>query len=520
MKRANRYLKSLGSNYLLLLFNILYTIASVPVALHYLTEEEFGVWIVVSQIAGYLAMIDLGTSAAGIRLLVDHKDSPNAGTYGSLIKAAMAAQSIQAAAIMTVSFALMPFLAGWLKLPSPLVGIFNILWLWNAGLVSVNFIGRISVQLLSAHQRLDVVNYSLAAGIVASFAAMLLLFTLGFGIYSFPIGQTLSVLVVVLWTTAAAWRLRLFPSYWGPVTKSALHDLFGFGSEVFLVTLGGQMINGSQVFLVTRLLGIEAAAVWSVMTKVFTLLTQLVTRLIGVATPAFSEMFVRGENDLLCRRYRSVFELSVLASCYFGLIIAFGNIAFVDVWTKGRIQWHPVNDWLLAVWFILLIQSTCHNAMVVSTKRVQAAKFVYLFEGAAFITASVAILPRFGIPGMLVCSIVCTVLFTLAYGARRVAQLFELPARDIALKWLAPATRLMAIMLPIGFVLALFAREPSALRLAGCVMPLGIIAAVLAMRWCVSRDLAVEIISHLPEPLRRPANILFGEKPRTAARTL
>src|SRR5205085_12384826 len=143
--------------------------------------------------------------------------------------------------------------------------------------------------------------------------------------YSLVIGQTLSVVVIVLWTTIAAWRLKLFPSRWGPITKPAVRELFSFGSEVFLVTLGGQLINGSQVFLVTRLLGVEAAAVWSVMTKVFTLLTQLVGRLIGVATPAFSEMLVRGEHERLCRHYRSVFELSVLASCYFGLLIAFGN---------------------------------------------------------------------------------------------------------------------------------------------------------------------------------------------------
>jgi O-antigen/teichoic acid export membrane protein len=512
MKRANRYLKSLGSNYLLLGINAVYTLACVPVALHYLSKEEFGVWIVVSQISGYMAMIDLGTSAAGIRLLIDHKDSPDDGAYGGLIKAAMLAQSIQAVVILAAGVALVPLLAGWLKIPEPLVRNFNLLWLWQIGLLAFNFLARISVQLLSAHQRLDVVNYSQAAGIILNFAVMLLLFRMGFGLFSFALGQTIANVVIVAWTIVASIQLKLFPSMRGPITRAGLRNLFGFGSEVFLITLGAQFLSGSQTFLLTRLLGLEVAAVWSTMTKLFTLLTLLVGRVITAAAPAFSEMLVRGERDRLYRRYRSMFGLSLLASCYFGLLIGFGNSAFVDIWTKGQIHWEPVNDWLIAVWFILLIASASHNGLVVSAKQVRAAKFIYFVEGAVFITLSIPMLRRAGIPGMLVCSIVCATLFTVAYGTWRAARLFDVPVREIAFRWFAPAARLLAVVLPFGMLLALLTQSSSALRLGGCVVPVGIIAALVAVRFCIPHDLMAEFIAHLPAWLRRPANIVVGGK--------
>jgi hypothetical protein len=282
MNRANRYLKSLGSNYLLLVINVIYTLASVPVALHFLTKEEFGVWIVIGQISTYLAMIDLGKSYASIRLLIDHKDSPNGGAYGSLIKCTMLVQFIQAPII---------FLAG--------------------------------------------------------------------------------------------------------------------------------------------------------------------------------------------------------------------------AWTKGRIQWHPINDWLLAFWFILSILSTAHNTLV-STKRVQAAKFIYFIEGAVFIAASIVILPRAGIPGMLSCSIICTAAFTLAYGARRVAELARLSPWRILFEWLGPAPRFMVMTLPIGIVLGLLTRHSQIWRLAGCVAPLMLLGAFVAGRYCVPRDIAAEFVSHLPRWSRRPAGVLLG----------
>ena len=44
MSRFKRFTHSLLSGYVLLGANILYTFASVPLALHYLSEKEIGLW--------------------------------------------------------------------------------------------------------------------------------------------------------------------------------------------------------------------------------------------------------------------------------------------------------------------------------------------------------------------------------------------------------------------------------------------------------------------------------------------
>ncbi len=510
MNRAKRYFKSLGSNYLLLLANAFFTFASIPIALHYLSKQEFGVWIVVGQIAGYLAMIDLGTNSAGIRLLIDHKDAPNEGGYGSLIKTAILAQAIQASLILVAGAVLMPLMSDWLNVPSELIGDFNVLWLWQIALLSCNFVARIAVQVLTAHQRPDVVNYSQIGGLVANFAALLLSFKMGFGIYSLALGQTVAFLIVVVWSFASAMRLRLFPSRWGTVTRDSLRGLMGFSSEVFLVGLGAQMITTSQTFLLTRLLGFEAASLWSVMTKVFTMLTQIVWRTIGMAAPVFSEMLVRGEHERLHRRYRSVFELSILASCFFGLLLALGNNAFVNLWTKGRMHWEPANDWLLGLWFIFLTQGCSHTTLIVNSKRLYGVKYIYFAEGLVFIVASLLIVPRAGITGMLFCSTLCTILFTGSYGARRVANFFEVSPWKVGLVWLVPAARLAAAMLPMGILLAQLTRNSDWGRLVGCVFPTAVLGIALAVRLGIPRDLRAEFITHLPKPLRRFGTALAG----------
>ena len=512
MTRANRYLRSLGSNYILLLVNTAYTFITMPLALRCLGAGEFGVWVVTSSMAGYLAMLDLGTSGAVVRLLIDHKDRPEEGTYGSLIKSAVLVQALQAVLIFGVGLGLMPWLAGWLKIDAALQHEFNVLWLWQVGLLSLNFFGRIGLQLLTAHQRTDVVNYATAVALIVSFGLLGLLFWRGWGVYSFGFAQTLAALIVVGWTLLAAVRHRLFPTVWGAINRVQLRSLFGFGSELFFVSLGMQFIISSQTFILTRWLGLEAAAVWAVMTKVFSLVSQLVWRMNVVAAPAFAEMLVRGEQEKLGRRYRSLFEMTMLATVWAALLLALGNSAFVDLWTNGRIHWEPINDVLLALWFVLLTQDGCHNNLIFTTKRLGAVTYMYFIEGLAFIALALLLVPRFGIPGMLACSIVCTILFTLAYGTRRVARLLAVPIVEVAVRWLKPAACWLAVIVPVAAGLAWLTRDSSLFRLALGVVPMALVGALFAARFCVPTVLVEEIMARAPARFRPAATRLLGHR--------
>ncbi|HTD65125.1 MAG TPA: hypothetical protein VK846_01175 [Candidatus Limnocylindria bacterium] len=517
MARAKNFLRGLGSGYLLLLGNTVWTLLSLPFALHFLGEGEYTVWLLVSQVASYLAMIDLGTSGSGIRLLVDHKDAPDKGDYGSLIQSMCFTQLIQAGLILALGLgatSLLPRVMD--NLPPALVGDFQMLWIWQVIFLSMNFALRIGNQILNAHQRIDISNCIQVGAFVLNLALLLGCLQAGLRLYSFVIAQGVSSLLMLLTLLAACVWLKLLPprDAWGSVSRGHLKRLIGFGSEFFLIILGTTLISGSQIILLTRFLkpevALEAALVWGVMTKPFTLCLQIVWKIVGAATPAFSEMFVRGEMDRLWKRYRSVLELSVLLSGYLGLLIGFGNNAFIEVWTRKPFHWAPINNWLLAVWLLLLAETCCHTSLILYLKRVQALKIVYLIEGAAFVLFSSVIIPRFGITGMLLCSIGCTLSLTWSYGTYRLSELVEKPPRTVAVEWLLPLARFLAIMLPIGIVLGYFTRESSWLRLAGCVAPLAILGPPIALRYCVPCDLLAEFILRLPRWSRRLAGMLVG----------
>src|SRR5262249_54105771 len=148
-----------------------------------------------------------------------------------------------------------------------------------------------------AWQRMDICNYSAIAQFVVSFAALWIGFALGWGVFSLLASGAASWIcgVAIFWL--ACHRLGFWPEpgEWGRASREQFVELFKYGADLFVVTLATQLITGSQTILVQRQLGIEAAALWSVMTKGFTAVMQAVWRIIGNAMPALSEMMVRKE---------------------------------------------------------------------------------------------------------------------------------------------------------------------------------------------------------------------------------
>ena len=114
MSRLKNFTSSLMSSYALLGVNILYTLGAVPLALHYLSKAEFGLWALTLQIAGYISLVDLGMSSSVARILIDHKDG-KAARYGGVIQSGFWVGAAQGAIALAVGASLVWFLGAWLK---------------------------------------------------------------------------------------------------------------------------------------------------------------------------------------------------------------------------------------------------------------------------------------------------------------------------------------------------------------------------------------------------------------------
>jgi O-antigen/teichoic acid export membrane protein len=514
MSRFRRAVHSVASGYAVLAVTAVYGLASVPLALHYLSEERFGLWVFMASVAGYLALVDLGMSGSLARLLIDYKDQRAGGAYGSLVKTGWLVLAIQGLLLFLVGTALAPFLSRMPKIPLELRGEFVALVCWQSATLGVAFALRIFSNVLQAYQRIDVFNYTQMTGLGLNLALLWAFFHTGHGVLSLAWAGLISTFISALCCLAACVRLKLLPPAggWGRLSWARFVEVFDYGKDMFLVAVGTQMVMFSQSFIITWRLGLAAAGLWGAGTKVFGLVSQVVWRVSDTAGPAFSEMLVRGERDRLRERYRAVVVLTASLSGFAAVSYALCNSFFVTVWTSHKFAWPAANDLLLGLWLIAMAVLHCHNGFVLLTKQVGFMRYVYFLEGVVFIGAALLTAEWGGLPAVIACSLLCSLGFSGAYGVWRISRYFGFSLAEVGLHWLAPMGRLLLFFVPVAAVCwwGLSWVKAPALRLGCHAAVSGLAGGGLFLRYGLPASLQGELLSRLPPALRPLLRQIFG----------
>ena len=517
MSRLRRAAHSVASGYVLLAATAVYALASLPLALHYLSKERFGLWGLMASIGGYLTLIDLGMSGSVARLLIDHKDDKDKGTYGSLIQTGWLVLVVQGTLIFVAGFILASWLSTLLAIEPDLRTEFILLLRWQSAALAIGFVTRIFSHLLQAHQRIDVSNYISIAILGFNFVVLWSFFHAGQGVFSLAWSTLFSNVISGLVSFAVCWRLGLLPAAgaWGRSSWALFKEIFDYGKDIFLVAVGNQLIMASQTMIITRQLGLAASGTWYAATRTFGLLYQALWRIWDVSAPAFSEMIVRHEQSILRERYKAIVVVTASVSGFAAVSFALCNSLFITVyteWTGNRIEWPPFNDVLLGLWMIVMAILHCHNCFVLVTKRVGFMRYVYFVEGVVFVTAAFLTAKHGGLPAIIICSFICSTLFSGAYGVWRTSRYFDLTITEVGLVWMRPMIRMLAFLVPMALLVWwLFKSAESPLvRLALHLLISASFGFYLFLRYGLPDTFQKELLQRAPRGINPLLRLVFG----------
>jgi O-antigen/teichoic acid export membrane protein len=413
--RAKRFIAGLFTAYAGLLVNIAYTALSVPLALHYLGKEQFGLWALALQISGYMSLLDLGMTFAVSRFVANHKDDVNGGEYGSLLITGGLVFTCQGILIVLFGFVFALFSQMLFCIPEDLSS--NFRWV----LVIITTISGFSIASRSigaplwAFQRMDVSNVIGMITLILNFIMLWIGFRVGWGIYSLAFAGIPSALLSPIVIAIICNRNGYYPvrGSWGRPRWDLFHKVFGFGKDVLLMTLGNQMVNATQIMILSRVMGLDAAATFSIGTKCYTMGLHFVYKIMQSSTPALTEMFIRGDKWRFNERFWNVLSLTSFMATVVATALLAVNQILVSLWTSGAIQWSPWADALLAGLVIVTSLSRCFVGTFETMGSLGAVRYIYLLEGCLFVTLAIPAARYFGIIGMIGTSLISHVLVTL-----------------------------------------------------------------------------------------------------------
>jgi O-antigen/teichoic acid export membrane protein len=496
--RKNHFITGVAASYLALGATIIYGLALVPIALKYLAAEEFGLWMVLIQISTYLTLLELGMFPAAARILIDHKDDRcSSGAYGAAILSAAAIFALQSFLVLLVGYLLSGMVGVTLSVPPHLEAQASSLFMWFVVAAALGTFGRVWSAVLYANHRMDLV--ALIHGITPLLGLGIAWWVLakGGGLAELPWAIVPPVVASTALSAVASCRLGLLPpkGAWQLPNFTDLQNLCRLGVDVFAVNIGQQLLQASQLLIVSRSLGLTAAAVWSVSTKLFALIYQMIIRVENTAIVSFAEMLVRGEKQRLRQRFRQVYQLTAaLAVTGMGAAAAL-NAPFVTVWASSDLVWGGSNSVLLACLMTCNLLLHSHTDLIIHSKRIGALRYLILAEGIVFVLLALRVTPAFGFAGLLLVALLCALLFRGPYCLMRTATLLDLSRRTIAFHWLRPT-----LIGFFGVTAAAAAATLSASTVTSSWQQLGISSAILAPVLVVlfyfvlcPRDLHVEL---------------------------
>jgi len=404
---------------------------------------------------------------------------------------------LQALIILAGGILAAPWIIAFLAVPAALADIATFLLRWLAVTSALTMAFRVYGSVLYANKRLDLIHIFIGGNMLFSLALLAAILAAGGGLAGLVWQFVSSALIGIFLPILACHKLGLLPSKscWGKPSMQRFRELFTFGKDIFLVNVGNQVLEASQLIIVTRTMGLTAAAVWSVSTKLFGLVYQLVVKIEGTAIVFFAEMMVRGEKDKLTTRFRQIYQVTAAAAVIALAIAVAINQPFVSAWAKPSLAWSISLSSLLAVFLFLNALTRCSGDFIIHTKQVAAFRYVYFVEATAFMVMALWLSSRFGFYGVLGASLFCLILFRGAYTTWRMARYFDQPMKVFWWVWirrpLAAALLLMPFVATANIVIGV--PTGSWVQLATAFLWVGIPSLIVVLTFVFPRDITAEI---------------------------
>ena len=400
MPRTERYFRSLITGYGATVITSLCILASVPLALSFISTASFAVWGLIVQVSGYLLLGDLGVSSAVGRLLMNHLQSRPSMQYGQIFFAGLISFVGQAIVVFAIGIGFAFFGPTILDIPADMRSDFTQLMICQTSIISVFFPLKTVTYAFVAQGRYEWINVSTALGAIVSLLALFIGFTLGLGLGAYIMAALAESVLICSIQTAMAAKSGLLPTkreYSFP-TKQQILAVWEIGWDIFIVGLGNRLFYTSQSFLLARFAGLDSVAAWIIGSKLFYFGREILSKAAFMAGPPLMSLYVEGLTAMAELRLAQISKVLGYCAAIFGGLLIIGNSLFVELWSAGKVCWPSSSNTALAGILVCNAFSFSLIHLFGMELRFKELRYIANLEAAFFILSSCFLVPRFGLP--------------------------------------------------------------------------------------------------------------------------
>jgi O-antigen/teichoic acid export membrane protein len=413
----------------------LLTLITVPMTLHYLGPERYGIWVTVLSILAWLSMVDLGV-ANGLTPALSAAYGKN---RNDLAQEYVATAFWGLILIAGISGLILVLFWGWLDWG----------WIFNIKAADlkqqVSFAMAIAAAIFLATLPLTItqrIYMSHQEGLVANFWQIIISLAAVAGIYIVTrteggliylvIGylgtQFLMTLASTVWLfkyTKPHLKPFIYPSW------SEAKHVMSLGGMFFTLQIATLVIYQKDNILITHYLGSSQAATYSVAWQMFLYLNVINILISPYLGPGFGEAYAKGD----IRWMRKAFGHYMLATCGFAvpfvILFAWFYKPILAVWVGPEVVPTQETVFWLALWTLMLSIQAPMITLLNNTGRLRVFTIVYSLAALLNLPLSVILIKSIGVSGGIIASVITTAIVVVFPSLREVLILLRI-SRDAA----------------------------------------------------------------------------------------
>lgn len=440
MSRTRRAFLGLLTNYASAIVLAVAGFVLIPIALRYLSREDYGLWATVGQVLGYLALLDLGVGAAVKRRAAQLRERQDNNELSRVISTAIALYCGLGLLFLIAGLSLSALLPRWSAIPRDRTDVAVAVFLIMIAYTSLSFPLRVASSALVGYQRIATANLiDLTANLLSPITAIVLL-VLGFGLLALPIGAAfaglLAATLAIIALKRAVPELRIRPS---SISRNEATDLFGWSFLLFLNNLAVIVIYQTDNLVVAAGVGLTAVTVYTLTSRLPLYGMPLVFAIGESCLPGAIELYSQGKVERLKQVYIRILRITAAASLALVVIAAAFNQPFMMLWV-GTINFGGmILTGLFAAILFYRVMMQVASVVVISSGKLKGVVYMSLLEAAFNLGLSIWWVREYGLQGVAAATIVAGLLTSGWYVVRFVSTELRLSVADYFLRGIAPS---------------------------------------------------------------------------------
>jgi O-antigen/teichoic acid export membrane protein len=427
-----------SSSFITKALNVLISFLSVPLTVHYLGAERYGVWLTISSLLTWISMTDFGLAGnALVNVLAEasgKEDREGAQHYSASAFWALTGVGVATGILALATFHLIPWRRVFQVSAATSTHELQLTCALTLGFLVLNFPLSMQQSIYSAYQDGFLANIW---GIAGNSLALLALIMVSRSHGGLPL------LVLALSGTRAAVSIAnyfflfrryhwLKPSLFA-VRWTCVKRLFSLGSKYLVTQLASLGIYQSQPMIITQMMGPKYVVIFVVAYKIIALPIDLTYMATAPFVSAFGEAKARKEWTWIRSAYKNANKAALLFGLPLLAVLAIFAKPIIRVWAGAAAVPSTTLILGLTLYTALGIALMTVGQLLVGLERVNALALSLVLCSLGIIGASIAVAPRWGLPGIALCMVgvkVVTYWPIQLRELRRIFREFQIPTQE------------------------------------------------------------------------------------------